>query len=71
MTGRSRARSAQHADALDALLRRLDDAADEALLRDALAHAHYRPVARAAELAAEGLHYSLEPALMDAFRRLE
>jgi hypothetical protein len=51
------------------LLRRLEDAADEALLHEALSHAHYRPVARAAELAAEGLHYDLEPALMDAFRR--
>jgi hypothetical protein len=70
VTGRSRARSGQHGGAPDALLRRLDDAADDALLREALAHAHYRPVARAAELAAEGLHYGLEPALVDAFRRL-
>jgi hypothetical protein len=70
MTGRARARSRQSAGAPDALLRRLDEAADEALLREALAHAHYRPVARAAELAADALHYALEPALMDAFRRL-
>jgi hypothetical protein len=66
----SRPGSGQAASASDDLLRRLDDAADEALLREALANAHYRPVARAAELAAQGLHYALEPALMDAFRRL-
>jgi hypothetical protein len=54
----------------DALLQALEQGADEALLRQALAHAHYRPVARAAELAADGLHYPLEAALMEAFRRL-
>jgi hypothetical protein len=38
-------------------------------LREALAHAHYRPVARAAELAAHGLCFALEAVLQEAFRR--
>jgi HEAT repeat protein len=39
-------------------------------LAAALDHAHYRVVARAAELAGERLCYALEPALIAAFRRL-
>jgi hypothetical protein len=52
-----------------AILSRIDDA-DCAELGQALAHAHYRVVARAAELAGERLCYALEPALIAAFRRL-
>ncbi|WP_295886322.1 HEAT repeat domain-containing protein [uncultured Thiohalocapsa sp.] len=52
-----------------ALLQALDERPDAERLSEALAHRHYRVVARAAEVAADGLHYALEPALMDAFRR--
>jgi hypothetical protein len=61
--------SSRHAVGPDALLQALEPGADEALLRQALAHAHYRPVAQAAGLVADALHYALEPALMEAFRR--
>jgi hypothetical protein len=61
--------SSRHAVGPEALLQALEPGADEALLHQALAHAHYRPVAQAAALAADGLHYALEPALMEAFRR--
>lgn len=44
------------------------DASDQQL-RQALAHRHYRPVARAAELAGEGLRYALESDLAAALRR--
>jgi len=69
MHDQTRPRSRRRPAAPEPLLRALDDGADDALLRQALAHAHYRPVARAAELAAEGLYYALEGALRDAFRR--
>jgi hypothetical protein len=66
----NRKRSHGHAPrAPERLLERLERGADEDLLREALAAAHYRPVARAAELAAEGLHYRLESTLADTFRR--
>ena len=70
MQNPTRARGKRLAAEPAALLQALDRGADEALLREALAHAHYRPVARAAELAADGLHYALEGALMESFRRL-
>jgi hypothetical protein len=57
-------------DEMRALLHVLDEHPDEALLQRALSHAHYRVLARAAEAAADGLHYALEPALMTAFERL-
>src|SRR5690606_13226578 len=56
-------------------LAELDDAlAEDAAGRGrrlgvALRDKHYRVVAKAARLAAEGLHYELVPALVDAFRR--
>ncbi|WP_242475337.1 hypothetical protein [Thiohalocapsa halophila] len=58
------------AEAPAALLRALDEQPSAQLLREALAHTHYRVLARAAEAAGDSLHYALEPALMDAFRRL-
>ncbi len=70
MQSQTRPRGRRRAAAPAPLLQALDDGADAALLREALAHDHYRAVARAAELAGDGLHYDLEAALMDAFRRL-
>jgi hypothetical protein len=70
MQDQTRSRGRRRAAAPEPLLQALDDGADEALLRRALAHSHYRPVARAAELAADGLQYALEGPLMEAFRRL-
>ncbi len=52
-----------------AVLRGIEHA-DCAELGKALAHPHYRVVARAAELAGERLCYELEPILIAAFRRL-
>ena len=46
-----------------------DAAGRGARLGVALRDKHYRVVAKAARLAAEGLHYELVPALVDAFRR--
>ncbi len=51
-------------------LRRLEEARGCKPLAEAIHHPHYRVVARAAELAGEGLCYDLEPVLIDAFRRL-
>lgn len=48
----------------------LDDASGCAPLAQAIAHPHYRVIARAAELAGERLCYDLETALIAAFRRL-
>jgi len=53
-----------------AVLRALDAGDGCEALAAALAHRHYRVVARAAELAGERLCYVLEPALIHAFRRL-
>lgn len=46
-----------------------DRAAHAAPLTAALAHKHYRVVAKAARLAADGLHYDLVPALQAAYSR--
>ena len=46
-----------------------DRAARASPLAEALAHAHYRVVAKAARLAGDALLYDLVPALLAAYRR--
>ncbi len=53
---------------VDSLLAELGADASDTQLRHALGHRHYRPVARAAELVANGLRYALEADLIAALR---
>lgn len=66
----TRPRTGRAARSPEPLLHVLDSGASEELLRQALADAHYRPVARAAELAAAGLYPAPELTLICAVRRL-